>query len=297
MNENRPIFAMLYDFDKTLSPRDMQEYGFIPGIKMQPEEFWAKCNEMMLRNNMDQILAYMFVMCQEAKGKLVFTRETLQALGRDVVLFDGVRTWFKRINDYAAKRGMAAKHYIISSGLKEIIEGTPIAKEIDGIFAAEFCYDGHGEPCWPAMAVNFTSKTQFLYRINKGVMDVTDNKSLNEYMPEDKRPVPFRNMVYIGDGLTDVPCMKLVRANGGHSIAVYRESKSTVNSLILQGRVDQVLKADYSKASELERAVFAYIDEASARANSIRLHLESLEQATAEMEQEKRREWEATEKR
>ena len=292
MNENRPIFALMYDFDKTLSPRDMQEYGFIPGIKMEPGEFWNKCNDMMKRNQMDQILAYMYVMCQEAKGKLLFTRETLQALGKNVLLFEGVKTWFRRINEYAAKRGMEAKHYIISSGLKEIIEGTAIAKEFEGIFAAEFCYDDHGEPCWPAMAVNFTSKTQFLYRINKGVMDVTENNRLNEYMPEDKRPVPFRSMVYIGDGLTDVPCMKLVRSNGGHSIAVYQESKSAVNDLILQGRVDQVLRADYSKGTELERAVFAYIDEAAARQVSARMHLESLETATAEKEEEKRRAWE-----
>lgn len=297
MNENKPIFALMYDFDKTLSPRDMQEYGFIPGIKMEPGEFWQKCNDMMQKNNMDQILAYMYVMCQEARGKLLFTRETLQQLGKNVVLFDGVKSWFKHVNDYAAKQGMRAEHYIISSGLKEIIEGTPIAKEFDGIFAAEFVYDEHGEPCWPAMAVNYTSKTQFLYRINKGVMDVTENDLLNEYMPDDKRRVPFRSMVYIGDGLTDVPCMKLVRSNGGHSIAVYQNSKKAVNDLILQGRVDQVLKADYTKGSELERAVFAYIDEAAAREVSARMHLESLETATAEKELEKQRAWEESVKK
>lgn len=292
MNENRPIFALMYDFDKTLSPKDMQEYGFIPGIKMEAEEFWARCNEMMVKNNMDQILAYMYVMCKQARGKMLFTRETLQALGKDVKLFDGVKTWFKRVNDYADKRGMEARHYIISSGLKEIIEGTPIAKEFDGIFAAEFCYDECGEPCWPAMAVNFTSKTQFLFRINKGIMDVTDNRRLNEYMPEDKRPVPFRNMVYIGDGLTDVPCMKLVRANGGHSIAVYQEEKNAVNDLIIQGRVDLVLPADYSKGKALEKAVFAYVDEAAAKNASVRLHIESIERAQAEKEREKREAWE-----
>ena len=147
------------------------------------------------------------------------------------------------------------------------------------------------------MAVNYTSKTQFLYRINKGVMDVTENDLLNEYMPDDKRRVPFRSMVYIGDGLTDVPCMKLVRSNGGHSIAVYQNSKKAVNDLILQGRVDQVLKADYTKGSELERAVFAYIDEAAAREVSARMHLESLETATAEKELEKQRAWEESVKK
>lgn len=291
--DNKPVFALMYDFDKTLSPKDMQEYGFIPGIKMEPEEFWKKCNQTMIENNMDQILAYMLVMFQQAKGKMLVTRDTLQALGKDVKLFDGVKTWFKHVNDYADKRGMAAEHYIISSGLKEIIEGTPIAHEFKKIYAAEFCYDSNGEPCWPAMAVNFTSKTQFLFRINKGVMEVTDNNTLNEYMPEDKRRVPFRNMVYIGDGLTDVPCMKLVRNNGGHSIAVYHENKSDVNDLILQGRVDLVLKADYSRGSELENAVFAIIDEVSTKNKTVSMHMASMEQAQREKEIERRREWES----
>lgn len=290
--ETEPVIALMYDFDKTLSPKDMQEYGFIPGIKMEPEEFWKKCDQTMRENHMDQILAYMLVMYQQAKGKMLFTRDTLQALGRDVVLFDGVKTWFRRVNSYAKTRGMTAEHYIISSGLKEIIEGTPIAREFKEIYAAEFCYDENGEPCWPAMAVNYTSKTQFLFRINKGVMDITENNSLNEYMPEDKRRVPFRNMVYIGDGLTDVPCMKLVRSNGGHSIAVYQDSKIAVNDLILQGRVDLVLKADYSKGGELENAVFAIIDQAAARNKTAAMHVQSFERAQEEKSREQRKAWE-----
>lgn len=279
---DKPILALMYDFDKTLSPKDMQEYAFIPSIKMTPSDFWAECGKTMSENNMDQILAYMFVMFKKAKGKILFTRETLQALGKDVVLFNGVKTWFKRVNDYAEKHGMKAEHYIISSGLKEIIEGTPIAENFERIYAAEYCYDENGEPCWPAMAVNYTSKTQFLFRINKGVLDVTENDGLNEFMPEYMRRVPFRNMVYIGDGLTDVPCMKLVRTNGGHSIAVYQDSKEKVNNLLLEGRVDYVLKADYSKGSELERAVFAIIDQAMAVNRTTEMHVQSLEQARTE---------------
>ncbi|MEA4895859.1 MAG: HAD family hydrolase [Oscillospiraceae bacterium] len=272
----------MYDFDKTLSPRDMQEYAFIPSIKMTPEAFWAECDKMMRENRMDQILAYMYVMFRKAKGKLLFTRDTLRALGRDVELFEGVESWFRRINVYAAKRGMKAEHYIISSGLKEIIEGTRIAENFEQIYAAEYCYDDNGEPCWPAMAVNYTSKTQFLFRINKGVLDVTENDGLNEFMEEDKRRVPFRNMIYIGDGLTDVPCMKLVRANGGHSIAVYQSSKDKVNELLLQGRVDYVLKADYSEGGEMEKAVFAVIDQAAAASLTADMHVRSMEQAQSE---------------
>lgn len=278
----KPILALMYDFDKTLSPKDMQEYAFIPSIKMTPSDFWAECGKTMSENNMDQILAYMYVMFKKAKGKILFTRETLQALGKDVVLFNGVKTWFKRVNDYAEKHGMKAEHYIISSGLKEIIEGTPIAENFERIYAAEYCYDENGEPCWPAVAVNYTSKTQFLFRINKGVLDVTENDGLNEFMPEYMRRVPFRNMVYIGDGLTDVPCMKLVRTNGGHSIAVYQDSKEKVNNLLLEGRVDFVLKADYSKGSELEKAVFAIVDKTAAVNRTIEMHVQSLEQARTE---------------
>ena len=281
MSDN-PIFALMYDFDKTLSPKDMQEYAFIPSIKMTPADFWAECGKTMRENRMDQILAYMYVMYKKAKGKFLFTRDTLRELGRDVELFEGVESWFGRINAYAEERGMKAEHYIISSGLKEIIEGTPIAGNFEQIYAAEYCYDEDGVPCWPAMAVNYTSKTQFLFRINKGVLDVTENDGLNEFMEEDTRRVPFRNMVYMGDGLTDVPCMKLVRTNGGHSIAVYQDNKDKVNNLLLQGRVDYVLKADYQEGGELERAVFAIIDQAAAANVTTEMHVKSMEQAQAE---------------
>ncbi len=291
MSEN-PIFALMYDFDKTLSPYNMQEYAFIPNVRMTKDDFWAECEKTMRENRMDQILAYMYVMFKKAKGKFLFTRDTLRALGREVELFEGVESWFGRINAYVEERGMKAEHYIISSGLKEIIEGTPIAKNFEQIYAAEYCYDENGEPCWPAMAVNYTSKTQFLFRINKGVFDVTENDGLNEFMEEDKRRVPFRNMVYIGDGLTDVPCMKLVRTNGGHSIAVFQDSRDKVNELLLQGRVDYVERADYSQGGEMEKAVFAVIDQAAAVNKTTQMHVHGMEQAQTENEEKKKKAWE-----
>lgn len=260
----------------------MQEYAFISDIGMESDEFWDLCNDTMRKNNMDQILAYMYVMIEEAKGKLLITRKTLQNLGHGVELFEGVDTWFERVNKYAEERGMVAEHYIISSGLKEIIEGTSIADEFKMIYAAEFCYDNHGEPCWPAMAVNYSSKTQFLYRINKGVLDVTDNENLNDYMPDDERRVPFRNMIYIGDGYTDVPCMKLCRKNGGHSIAVFEDKKDIVNDLIIHGRVDLALEADYSIDGKLEEAVFAIIDQSAATNITTEMHVKSLKRAQRE---------------
>ncbi|MDR1131292.1 MAG: haloacid dehalogenase-like hydrolase [Oscillospiraceae bacterium] len=286
-----PVFAVMYDFDKTLSPKDMQEYAFIPAIGMTPEEFWAECDRMMRAYDMDQILAYMYVMTNKARGTFLFTRETLRALGKAVELFEGVPGWFRRINAYAGKLGMKAEHYIISSGLKEIIAGTKIAGSFERIYAADYCYDERGVPFWPSMAVNFTSKTQFLFRINKGVLNVTDNDPLNEFMPEDRRRVPFRNMIYIGDGLTDVPCMKLVRSNGGHAIAVYQDSREMVNALLLQGRVDYVLKADYSKGGALEKTVFAVMDQAAAMNRTIGLHVGSVETARAQLEARKKQAW------
>ena len=280
--DERPILAMMYDFDRTLSPRDMQEYAFIPSLGMDPGAFWAECNAVMQKNGMDPILAYMFVMLDKAEGRQLVTHETLRALGNGVRLFSGVKSWFHRVNVYADRLGLAAEHYIISSGLKEIIEGTPIADEFKEIYAASFCYNDKGVPVWPAMAVNYTSKTQFLFRVNKGVLDVGENKGLNEYMPEDLRRVPFRNMIYIGDGLTDVPCMKLTKVNGGHSIAVYQDDKREANDMLLHGRVDYVVKADYSKGMELEQTVFGVIDQIAAEAKTARRHMENLAQAERE---------------
>ena len=277
--EKRPILAIMYDFDHTLSPRDMQEYGFIPDLGMEADAFWHKCVTAMKQNQMDQILAYMYMMLEEAKGKLIVNRNMLRALGEDVQLFDGVSDWFARVNEYAKNRGLEPEHYIISSGLKEIIEGTPIAKEFKEIYAASFCYDEHGVACWPAMAVNYTSKTQFLFRVNKGVLDVTEHRALNEFMPEEKRRVPFSNMIYIGDGLTDVPSMKLTKLNGGHSIAVWQENEWVSNEMLLEGRVDFVVKADYSQGSEMEKTVFAVIDQIAASAKTAQMHVDACDHA------------------
>ncbi len=265
MKQNGPIVAIMYDFDKTLSPRDMQEYGFIPEIGMTPKAFWDECNDTMRRHNMDQILAYMWVMLTASRGKMLLNREEFKKLGRDVQLFPGVSTWFSRVNDYAARAGITVEHYVISSGLKEIMEGTAIAGEFKEIYAAEYCYDSDDVPVWPAMAVSYTGKTQFLYRINKDVPEVTDNTELNEYMPEEQRRIPFRNMIYLGDGFTDVPCMKLVKGNGGHSIVVYQqESRATAEKLLLEGRADFAQPADYSKGEPLEQTVFDILDQMAA---------------------------------
>ena len=253
---NKPIIAIMYDFDKTLSPRNMQEYGFMDGLDMTAEEFWTECAAITKQHNMDSILAYMYLMLEKGKSGLVLRRETFEALGRTVKLFPGVESWFDRINAYAHEQGAEIEHYIISSGLKEIIEGSEISKKFKEIFACEFYYDETGQAVWPKTAVNYTNKTQFVYRINKGVLDVANDVDLNRSMPDNSKRVPFCNMIYIGDGLSDVPCMKMMKAYGGQSIAVYTDAnKEKVEQLLLEDRVDFIFPADYSKDGALDKTM------------------------------------------
>ncbi|HPX20557.1 MAG TPA: haloacid dehalogenase-like hydrolase, partial [Bacilli bacterium] len=207
--------------------------------------------------NMDKILAYMLLMNKQAKkNDLQITKESLQSLGKDVVFFPGVDTWFERINAYGRSLGLEIEHYIISSGLKEIIEGTSIAHEFKRIYACEFHYNERGNAVWPRQVVNFTTKTQFLFRISKGVLDVLDDLTLNSYMSDEDRRIPYRNMIYLGDGITDVPCMKLVKQYGGQSIALYHGDDMTkVHKLLGENRVNYICNSDYRKGSELEKIV------------------------------------------
>ena len=255
--EKLPIVAFLYDFDKTLCTTDMQNYAFIPSLGMTPAEFWELANGFGRQNRIDGILAYMYTMIQESERKNVpFTRQDLVDKGQSIVLFPGVKDWFRRINEFGARQGVQVEHYIISSGLREIIEGSSISGEFKEIYASEFYYDETGRPVWPKLAVNFTAKTQFVYRIIKGVLDVSDDKTLNDSMPDDSKRVPFHNMIYVGDGLSDVPCMKMMRAYGGQAIAVYQESNRLgVEDLLAKGRVDFIFKADYREGTTLDTTV------------------------------------------
>ena len=252
-----PIIAFLYDFDKTLCTTDMQNYAFIPSLGMTPAEFWAEANGFGRRNRIDGILAYMYIMLREAeRKKLPFTREDLVEKGRQIELFPGVESWFSRINAFGEAQGVRVEHYVISSGLREIIEGSSISHEFKEIYASEFYYDETGRPVWPKLAVNFTAKTQFVYRINKGVLDVSDDKTLNDSMPDDSKRIPFPNMIYMGDGLSDVPCMKMMRAYGGQAIAVYQAAnRSGVEELLAKRRVDYIFPADYREGTGLDETV------------------------------------------
>lgn len=267
---DRPVIALCYDFDKTLSPDDMQAQGYIQTV--QPEgsdmigDFWRESNGRATANNMDKNLAYMYTMKKKARGQIVFTKEKLADYGSKVALFPGVDKWFDRIREYGAEKGIIIEHYIISSGLKEMIEGTSIAKEFKELYATSFYFDEDGVAVWPAQVVNYTNKTQFLFRISKGVLDVNDEAVNDSFAPDEIR-VPFRNMIYIGDSDTDIPCMKLVNSQGGYSVGVFNPSekdelkaKNKVYKMMRDNRISYFAPADYSEGSELDELVKLIID-------------------------------------
>ena len=243
----KPIIAFLYDFDKTLCTTDMQDYTFIPSLGYTPGEFWSIANSFGFENRMDGLLAYMYTMIEECRKKGIrLDRDYLVSCGHAIELFPGVQDWFSRINAFGETLGVEIEHYVLSSGLREIIEGSGVSHEFKEIYACEFFYNEEGLASWPKLDVNFTNKTQFVYRINKGILDVAKDKELNASMPDDSKRIPFTNMIYIGDGLSDVPCMKMMRAYGGQAVAVYQDSnRAGVEDLLAKGRVDFIFPADY----------------------------------------------------
>lgn len=260
--KKRPVVALMYDFDKTLCNQDMQNYGFIPNLSMTPQQFWDETTVFGETENVEKVLAYMYMMVVKAKEKNIsLNRNYLQSMGKNIEYYKGVTSWFKRINDYGHGLGLEVEHYIISSGLKEIIEGCEIAKEFKEIYACEYMYDKNGEVIWPKIAINYTMKTQFIFRISKGVAELNDDNTVNQRMSEQNRRVLYRNMIYIGDGITDVPCMRLVKDKGGKSIALYpRGKKDQVTSLMVDGRVNYICSADYSENQELDKVIKLLLD-------------------------------------
>ena len=256
----------MYDFDKTLCTKDMQEYTFIPNLGIDAGSFWSDANKLR-KGKMDQVLTYMFLM-KDKTEKLGYhlTADYLNQMGKDIELFPGVSDWFHRINEYGKEMGIKVEHYIISSGVKEIIEGSVIGKNFKEIYASEFYYDDKGHAVWPKIAINYTNKTQFLIRINKGTMDISDDYSINKKMANEDKRIPFNSMIYIGDGLTDVTCMKLTKENGGISIAVYTDkSYEVARELYEDGRINFFANADYTDGSRIDLIVKKVMQEMAIR--------------------------------
>ena len=271
-----PIVALIYDFDGTLSPGNMQEFGFIQAIGKSPSEFWKMSDEIAIGQDASNILSYMKLMFVVArKAGISLQREKFRSFGKSIELFEGVREWFGLINEYGRRHGVIIEHYINSSGLAEMIEGSPIADEFKRIFACSFLYDADGNAVWPGVAVDYTAKTQFIFKINKGILSIRDNKLVNESQLEENKRIPFPHMIYFGDGETDVPCMKIVKMFGGHSIAVYNPltpgKHETAKKLLKQKRVNFITPACYTKDSRTYKVVCSIIDKIKADHELLRL--------------------------
>lgn len=261
----KPVVALIYDFDGTLSPGNMQEFGFIQAVEQDKGTFWRRSDEIAIGQDASNILAYMKLMFDEAhKKNIPLRRKDFRRFGSKIELFPGVKEWFSLVNEYGRSRGVTVEHYINSSGLAEMIEGTPIAHEFKRIFACSFLYNRQGEAEWPGVAVDYTAKTQFLFKINKGILSIRDNKLVNESQAEDKKRVPWAHMIYFGDGDTDVPCMKIVKMFGGNAIAVYNPErpakKANAEKLLRQDRVNFITPSDYREGSRTLQIVKAIID-------------------------------------
>ena len=279
-----PVIAFMYDFDKTLCDQDMQNYSFIPNLNMTSDEFWGETEKFSKKNYMEGILAYMYYMMHKCKEKNIpFTQEYLRSLGKNVNFYKGVRTWFKRINEYGAALGVKVEHYIISSGIKDIIDGSDIRDEFKKVFACQYYFNENGDATWPKIAINYTQKTQYIFRISKHAFDETDNRKVNDKMSD--RIIPYQNMIYIGDGLTDVPCMTFVKKQGGTSIAIYQKGqKNKVVNLLLDDRVNYICNADYTENSDLESLVKLIMKDIDV---SYKLKLKQKQQKTRESKRAK----------
>ena len=244
--------AFIYDFDGTLAHGNIQDYNFIPALNISSNEFWNEVDSLKVEKDMENVLAYMYLMLKKAEGNnMSVSKSDFIEYGKNITFYPGVLEWFSRINNFSREQNITPHHYIVSSGIKEMIEGTKIKDEFEKIYACSFLYDENEIAKWPAVSVNYTNKTQFLYRINKGIYEVYDS-SINDKMAEQDKKIPFSNMIYFGDGMTDVPCMKLIKDNGGHAISLYEEKADLALQLLEDGRVNHVSRTDYTDGSDLD---------------------------------------------
>ncbi len=253
--------AFIYDFDLTLCTKNMQEYSLLPMLNIEADSFWKEVGEIAKKDGMDAILAYMYMLVKKAKeNNKPLTKDIITSLGKDIEYYPGVEEYFDRINEYALSKGIELQHYVISSGTEEIIEGSSIFNKFRKVYACKFHYDEQGNADWPAVAINYTGKTQFLFRINKNSLDISDNSKINAKMDIQDRDIAFNHMVYIADGMSDVPCMQLVKNSGGYSIAVHEDGSKTASQLVKDGRVNYAADANYCENSPLDKILHSILD-------------------------------------
>ena len=268
---HRNTLAIVYDFDGTLTPQPMQEYTVLPELGISGSAFWAEVDAEVKRTGGDSILTYMRLLVEKIEAnKAHLSRKALQELAADIKYYPGVDTWFNRINTYVDGKSdgqIQVRHYIVSAGLGEILEGISIKEHFTRIYASQYYFDHHEAARFPTVVINDTAKTQYLFRINKGREQAFE--TINEYMPEAERPIPFQYMLYVGDGLTDVPSMTVVKKYGGFAVAVHKtrnvESIEVCKNLVDANRIDFYAPADYRANRKLEQRVHKILDLVIAR--------------------------------
>ena len=259
MPTRRARTALIYDFDGTLAQGNIQEHSFIPELGVKATTFWHEVDELARRHDADKIAVYLWHMLEVAKAKgVTITRASLKRHGRKTPLYAGLDTWFDRINRYGRTHQLALEHYVISSGNYELIAGCPIVQRFKNVFASRYLFDKKGNAVWPASVINYTTKTQFLFRINKGIENTWDDSKINRWIPLAERPIPFERIIFIGDGDTDIPSFKTVRNQGGYSVAVFdpiqwptAKTQTHVERLIAEDRAHYAVPADYREGSQL----------------------------------------------
>ncbi len=265
MNQNPETIALIYDFDGTLTPKAMQDYTLLPKLGIPAEEFWSEVQAEVKATSSENMLVYMRLLLEKAREKnITIQKQDYRELADKIQYFAGVEGWFDYINQYVKQHSpnIEIKHYLISAGMAEILDGVSIRKHFTQMYASAYHFDKDGVADFPKIVITDTTKTQYLFRINKGKEDLSE--SINEHMPEEDRPIPFENMIYIGDGMTDVPSMALTKKSGGHAIAVYNKNEerqlSVCKNLMKSGRADFIAPADYTKESELSRRTVLLLD-------------------------------------
>ncbi len=262
--------ALVYDFDGTLIPKTMQDYTIIPRLKLRSDKFWSDIMEEAEATDGEVMMIYMRQLITRANSmNIKITKSEFKLMASKIEYFKGVFTWFDNINKYLKNNHKRIKvaHYVISAGHHEILESAAIRKKLTNVFGSQYYFNEQGHATFPKVVVTDTAKTQFLFRINKGKEKVSD--SINSHMPEELRPIPFENMIYIGDGLTDVPSMALIKKQNGHAVSVYprgsKKQKKVSNDLLAAKRVDFIAEANYTRNSILFKRICLIIDMISAR--------------------------------
>ena len=264
MKQNK--IAIIYDFDGTLTPKSMQEYTLLPKLGINSKNFWDMIVREAKETGGETMMIYMRHLLDHAKNKNIkISKKEFSKMGKDIQYYDGVIDWFESIDKYVknlSKGEVEIYHYIISAGHLEILEGISIKKYIKKIFASEYFYNSDEYAVFPKIVVTDTTKTQYLFRINKGKEELSE--TINNHMSEEMRPIPFDNMIYVGDGLTDVPSMALIKKEGGHSIAVYqkilKDQVEICKKLFNANRVDFIAEADFKNNSDLFKKTCLLLD-------------------------------------